>query len=143
MEEATEGLKRDAEGDLMPADQQVTAELLQTPQGPRIILRGIEEINLPREDILLIQKQVKNQLLQAHAEARQQGKMPPMKIVLKLPPSVQAKLQAPPPPPCAAVSPIEPFAAKPEPQSPVASAQEDAPTVSNTRDDSGEQFLTE
>ncbi len=72
---------------------QVTAQLLQTPQGPRIVLQGIQGSNLPKEDLALIQQQVKNQLLRAQGEAKSEGKVPPTKIVIDLPPSIQAKLQ--------------------------------------------------
>ena len=73
---------------------QVTAQLLQTAQGPRIVLQGIQGSNLPKEDLATIQQQVKNQLLKAQAEAKQQNKVPPTKIVIALPQSIQAKLQA-------------------------------------------------
>ena len=73
---------------------QVTAQLLQTAQGPRIVLQGIQGSNLPKEDLATIQQQVKNQLLKAQAEAKQQNKVPPTKIVIDLPPAIQAKLQA-------------------------------------------------
>ena len=73
---------------------QVTAQLLQTAQGPRIVLQGIQGSNLPKEDLATIQQQVKNQLLKAQAEAKQQNKVPPTKIVIDLPQSIQAKLQA-------------------------------------------------
>ncbi len=76
-----------------PAPAQVTAQLLQTPQGPRIVLQGIQGSNLPKEDLTIIQQQVKNQLLKAQSEAKQQGKVPPTKIVIDLPASIQSKLQ--------------------------------------------------
>ena len=72
----------------------VTAQLLQTAEGPRIVLQGIQGLNLPKEDLAIIQLQVKNELLKANADAKQQNKMPPTKIVIDLPQSIQAKLQA-------------------------------------------------
>eukprot|EP00094_Tigriopus_californicus_P011143 TCALIF_10753-PA protein Name:"Similar to E(bx) Nucleosome-remodeling factor subunit NURF301 (Drosophila melanogaster)" AED:0.03 eAED:0.03 QI:0/0.85/0.75/0.87/1/1/8/257/2554 len=72
---------------------QVTAQLMQTPQGPRIVLQGIQGSNLPPEDLAIIQQQVKTQLLKAQADAKQQGKVPPTKIVLDLPANIQSKLQ--------------------------------------------------
>merc|ERR1712020_143858 len=72
---------------------QVTAQLIQTSQGPRIILQGIQGSNIPKEQLAGIQQQVKNQLLKAQAEAKRDGKVPPTKIVVQLPPSMQAKLQ--------------------------------------------------
>ena len=71
---------------------QVTAQLLQTAQGPRIVLQGIQGSNLPKEDLVVIQQQVKHQLLKAQGEAKQQGKVPPTKIDIDLPPQIQAKL---------------------------------------------------
>ena len=49
---------------------QATAQLLQTPQGPRIILQGIQAANIPKDQLLSIQQQVKTQLLKAQAEAK-------------------------------------------------------------------------
>ena len=72
---------------------QVTAQMLLTAEGPRIVLQGIQGSNLPKEDLATIQEQVKNQLLKAQAEAKQQNKVPPTKIVIDLPQSIQAKLQ--------------------------------------------------
>lgn len=72
---------------------QVTAQLMQTPQGPRIVLQGIQGSNLPPQDLAIIQQQVKTQLLKAQADAKQQGKVPPTKIVLDLPSNIQSKLQ--------------------------------------------------
>ena len=77
------------------APVQVTAQLLQTAQGPRIVLQGIQGSNLPKEDLATIQQQVKNQLLKAQAEAKQQNKVPPTKIVIDLPQSIQAGGEAP------------------------------------------------
>ena len=73
---------------------QVTAQLLRTAQGARIVLEGIHGSNLPKEDLATIQQQVKNQLLKAQAEAKRQNKVPPNKIVIDLPPAIQAKLHA-------------------------------------------------
>jgi nucleosome-remodeling factor subunit BPTF len=74
-----------------PAKQptQITAQLVQTPQGPRIILQGIQGSSLPKQYLLSIQQQVKTQLLKAQAEAKQQNRVPPTKIVIQLPPSIQ------------------------------------------------------
>lgn len=73
---------------------QVTAQLIQTAQGPRIILQGIQGANLPREQLLAIQQQVKEQLLKAQAEAKLQNKVPPTKIAIQLPP-IQPKIESP------------------------------------------------
>ena len=74
---------------------QVTAQFLKTALGPRIVLELLECCsNLPKKDLATIQQQVKNQLLKAQAEAKRQNKVPPNKIVIDLPPAIQAKLQA-------------------------------------------------
>lgn len=64
---------------------QVTAQLIQTPQGPRIVLQGIQGANLNKDQLQSIQQQVKEQLLKAQAEAKLQGKVPPTKIAIQLP----------------------------------------------------------
>ncbi|CAB4054287.1 BPTF [Lepeophtheirus salmonis] len=71
---------------------QVTAQLIQTPQGPRIILQGIQGANLSREQLQSIQQQVKTQLLKAQAEAKLQNRVPPTKIAVVLPPSIQSRI---------------------------------------------------
>ena len=71
---------------------QATAQLIQTPQGPRIILQGIQAANIPKEQLISIQQQVKNQLLKAQAEAKKDNKVPPTKIAIQLPPSLQTKI---------------------------------------------------
>ena len=72
---------------------QITAQLVQTQQGPRIILQGIQGASLPKEYLLKIQQQVKTQLLKAQAEAKQQNRVPPTKIAIQLHPSIQAELE--------------------------------------------------
>ena len=62
---------------------QVTAKLIQTPQGLRILLQGA---NLSKDQLQSIQKQVKDQFKKDHAEAKLQGKVPPTKITIQLPP---------------------------------------------------------
>jgi ankyrin repeat protein len=65
---------------------QVTGKLIQTPQGGlQIILQGIQE-NLSEDQLQSIKKQVKDQLMKAQAEAKLQGKVPPTKITIQLPP---------------------------------------------------------
>ena len=72
---------------------EITAQLVQTPQGPRIILQGIQGASLPKEFLMKIQQQVKTQLLKAQAEAKQQNRVPPTKIAIQLHPSIQAQLE--------------------------------------------------
>jgi len=62
----------------------VTAQLMQTPQGPRIILQGLQGVQLEQQQLVTIQQQVKQQLLKQQALARQQGKVPPTKVSLQL-----------------------------------------------------------
>ena len=71
----------------------VTANLLQTAQGPRIVVEGIKRSNIPKEDWTTIEQQAVEQLLRAQAEARQQKKVPPTKIIIDLPQSIQGKLK--------------------------------------------------
>ena len=106
-DQATQQEPKPAEGKV-----QVTAQLLQTAQGPRIVLQGIQGSNLPKEDLAVIQQQVKHQLLKAQTEAKQQGKVPPTKIDIDLPDSIQSKLQ-----PQAKTA--EPAVNTPEPAKPV------------------------
>ena len=68
----------------------VTAHLIQTPQGPRIVLQGIQGADLSKDQLQSIQQQVKDQLLKAQAEAKSQGKIPPTKIAIQLPPMTPA-----------------------------------------------------
>ena len=62
----------------------VTAQLVQTPQGPRIILQGLQGVQLEQQQLAQIQQQVKTQLLKQQAVARQQGKVPPTKVSIQL-----------------------------------------------------------
>lgn len=62
----------------------VTAQLVQTPQGPRIILQGLQGVQLEQQQLVTIQQQVKQQLLKQQALARQQGKVPPTKVSIQL-----------------------------------------------------------
>jgi hypothetical protein len=65
---------------------QVTAELILTSKGPRIVMQGIQGDKLPKEQLHCIQQQVKEQLLKAQSVAKLQGKVPPTKIAIQLPP---------------------------------------------------------
>ena len=69
---------------------QVTAQLIQTPQGPRIVLQGIQSANLSKDQLQSIQQQLICQFLKAQAEAKLQGKVPPTKIAFQLPPMTPA-----------------------------------------------------
>ena len=63
---------------------QVTAKLIQTPQGLKILLQGIQKA-LSEDQLQSIKKQVKDQFMKAQAEAKLQGKVPPTKITIQLP----------------------------------------------------------
>merc|ERR1719422_984150 len=67
-----------------PPSLTVTAQLAQTPQGPRIILQGLQGVQLEQQQLVAIQQQVKQQLLRQQSIARQQGKVPPTKVTLQL-----------------------------------------------------------
>ena len=67
-----------------PPSLTVTAQLAQTPQGPRIILQGLQGVQLEQQQLVAIQQQVKQQLLKQQSIARQQGKVPPTKVTLQL-----------------------------------------------------------
>ena len=62
----------------------VTAQLIQTAQGPRIVLQGLQGVQLEQQQLAQIQQQVKTQLLKQQAIARQQGKVPPTKVSIQL-----------------------------------------------------------
>jgi len=62
----------------------VTAQLVQTAQGPRIILQGLQGVQLEQAQLVAIQQQVKQQLLKQQGLARQQGKVPPTKVTIQL-----------------------------------------------------------
>ena len=60
-----------------------------------------------------IQQQVKTQLLKAQAEAKQQNKVPPTKIIITLPDDIQAKLESKASPPPQVTLPTQPLAPTP------------------------------
>jgi len=72
-----------------PTPLTVTAQLVQTPQGPRIILQGLQGIQLEQHQLMTIQQTVKQQLLKQQALARQQGRVPPTKVSVPLPANIQ------------------------------------------------------
>ena len=71
--------------------QTATAQFIQTPQGPRIVLHGIQGANLTPEQLSNVQQQVKEQLLKAQAEAKKAGTVPPTKIQINLPQTTATK----------------------------------------------------
>ena len=76
-----------------PKPPEVTANLLQTDRGPKIVLEGLKLSNFPKEDRSRIGKLAVEQLLRAQSEARQQNMVIPTKIVIDLPQSIQAQMK--------------------------------------------------
>ena len=64
---------------------QVTAQFVQTPQGLRIIVRGIQGASIPKHQL---NKLVRAELLEVQAEAKRLCQVPPTKITINLPPSL-------------------------------------------------------
>ena len=62
----------------------MTAQLIQTFQGPRIALQGIQEFQLEQEQLVAIRQQVMQQLKKQQAQATQQGKVPPTRMTIHL-----------------------------------------------------------
>merc|ERR1719410_2127450 len=62
----------------------VTAQLIQTQNGPRIILQGLQGIQLEQAQLAQIQQKVKAQLLEQQALARDEGRVPPTKVSIQL-----------------------------------------------------------
>ncbi|XP_058463796.1 nucleosome-remodeling factor subunit NURF301 [Malaya genurostris] len=76
----------------------VTAQVIQTQQGPRIVLQGLQGSEFTPQQSALVQQQVKQQLLKAQESNGKQGVLGPTKIYLAIQPSQQAQ-----PPPLAPV----------------------------------------
>ncbi|RZF42669.1 hypothetical protein LSTR_LSTR001464 [Laodelphax striatellus] len=68
----------------------ITAQVIQTPQGPRIVLQGLTGANYTPQQLANVQQQVKQQLLKAQAEGGNQGVLGPTKIYLAVQPPVEA-----------------------------------------------------
>jgi nucleosome-remodeling factor subunit BPTF len=65
----------------------VTAQVIQTPQGPRIVLQGLQGADFTAQQLAAVQQQVKQQLLKAQASTGKQGVLGPTKIYLAVQPS--------------------------------------------------------
>ncbi|XP_053689324.1 nucleosome-remodeling factor subunit NURF301 [Sabethes cyaneus] len=74
----------------------VTAQVIQTQQGPRIVLQGLHGSEFTPQQSALVQQQVKQQLLKAQESNGKQGVLGPTKIYLAIQPSQQAATQPPP-----------------------------------------------
>ncbi|XP_065199486.1 nucleosome-remodeling factor subunit NURF301 [Planococcus citri] len=62
----------------------ITAQVIQSPQGPRIVLQGLQGSNFTPQQLQVIQHQVKQQLLKTQASAGNQGILGPTKIYLAM-----------------------------------------------------------
>ncbi|XP_018571402.1 nucleosome-remodeling factor subunit NURF301 isoform X2 [Anoplophora glabripennis] len=67
----------------------VTAQVIQTQQGPRIVLQGLQGADFTPQQLAAVQQQVKQQLLKAQASTGKQGVLGPTKIYLAVQPSSQ------------------------------------------------------
>ncbi|KAK9882651.1 hypothetical protein WA026_022517 [Henosepilachna vigintioctopunctata] len=65
----------------------VTAQVIQTQQGPRIVLQGLQGADFSQSQLAAVQQQVKQQLLKAQASTGKQGVLGPTKIYLAVQPS--------------------------------------------------------
>lgn len=71
----------------------VTAQVIQTNQGPRIVLQGLQGADFTAQQLAAVQQQVKQQLLKAQASTGKQGVLGPTKIYLAVQPSIEAQQQ--------------------------------------------------
>uniref|UniRef100_A0A1L8DWQ1 Putative nucleosome remodeling factor subunit n=1 Tax=Nyssomyia neivai TaxID=330878 RepID=A0A1L8DWQ1_9DIPT len=67
----------------------VTAQVIQTPAGPRIVLQGLANNDFTPQQLSLVQQQVKQQLLKAQESSGKQGVLGPTKIYLAVQPATQ------------------------------------------------------
>ncbi|XP_022917774.2 nucleosome-remodeling factor subunit NURF301 isoform X2 [Onthophagus taurus] len=65
----------------------VTAQVIQTQQGPRIVLQGLQGADFNQAQLAQVQHQVKQQLLKAQASTGKQGVLGPTKIYLAVQPN--------------------------------------------------------
>ncbi|XP_036150042.1 nucleosome-remodeling factor subunit NURF301 isoform X2 [Monomorium pharaonis] len=65
----------------------VTAQVINTAEGPRIVLQGLQGSEFTPQQLNMVQQQVKQQLLKAHAATGKQGVLGPTKIYLAVQPA--------------------------------------------------------
>uniref|UniRef100_A0A1A9ZBU0 Nucleosome-remodeling factor subunit NURF301 n=1 Tax=Glossina pallidipes TaxID=7398 RepID=A0A1A9ZBU0_GLOPL len=65
----------------------VTAQVITTEQGPRIVLQGLVGNDFTQQQLVLVQQQVKQQLLKAQESSGKQGVLGPTKIYIAVQPS--------------------------------------------------------
>ncbi|KAL6258442.1 hypothetical protein P5V15_010398 [Pogonomyrmex californicus] len=71
----------------------VTAQVIQTAEGPRIVLQGLQGADFTPQQLNMVQQQVKQQLLKAHAATGKQGVLGPTKIYLAVQPAQSSNNQ--------------------------------------------------
>ncbi|XP_058794232.1 nucleosome-remodeling factor subunit NURF301 isoform X2 [Phymastichus coffea] len=71
----------------------VTAQVIQTAQGPRIVLQGLHGTDFTPAQLSLVHQQVKQQLLKAQAKEGKQGVLGPTKIYLAVQPPTSSQAQ--------------------------------------------------
>ena len=64
----------------------VTAQVIQTSQGPRIVLHGLQGSDFTSSQLAMVQQQVKQQLLKAQTTSGNKGVLGPTKIYLAVQP---------------------------------------------------------
>ncbi|XP_051172895.1 nucleosome-remodeling factor subunit NURF301-like isoform X2 [Leptopilina boulardi] len=64
----------------------VTAQVIQTSQGPRIVLQGLQGTDFTPQQLSMVQQQVKQQLLKAQATTGKQGVLGPTKLYVAVHP---------------------------------------------------------
>ncbi|XP_033215194.1 nucleosome-remodeling factor subunit NURF301 isoform X2 [Belonocnema kinseyi] len=73
----------------------VTAQVIQTTQGPRIVLTGLQGADFTPQQLSMVQQQVKQQLLKAQAKTGKQGVLGPTKIYLAVHPAPGSQAETP------------------------------------------------
>ncbi|KAJ1519876.1 hypothetical protein ONE63_004117 [Megalurothrips usitatus] len=73
----------------------ITAQVINTGQGPRIVLQGVQGTEFTQQQLALVQHQVKQQLLQAQAQGNKQSVLGPTKIYLAVHPPKTATTPTP------------------------------------------------
>ncbi|XP_011866666.1 PREDICTED: nucleosome-remodeling factor subunit NURF301 isoform X2 [Vollenhovia emeryi] len=71
----------------------VTAQVISTAEGPRIVLQGLQGSDFTPQQLNMVQQQVKQQLLKAHASGGKQGVLGPTKIYLAVQPAQSSNNQ--------------------------------------------------
>ncbi|KAL0125669.1 hypothetical protein PUN28_004623 [Cardiocondyla obscurior] len=71
----------------------VTAQVITTTEGPRIVLQGLQGSDFTQQQLNMVQQQVKQQLLKAQAATGKQGVLGPTKIYLAVQPAQSSNNQ--------------------------------------------------